>query len=180
MQKLRLKFRNQDWFTPHRFFALQKSGAGFTALYAVLVASLALAIGLAVANIALKESLLSSTARESQFAFYAANSGLECGRFWDGQGVFVEPLGGSIYCNDPLQSSPITVADDNGEADCNPCRFQIIFTSALEETCADIEVFKELIVSGFYSTILRAQGYNTCDENDPRRVERTFTLFYVI
>lgn len=56
---------------------------GFTLFYALLVTSLLLALGLAVFNITLKELMLSSDARESQNAFFAADAALECALFWD-------------------------------------------------------------------------------------------------
>ncbi|MEK7579408.1 MAG: LamG-like jellyroll fold domain-containing protein, partial [Patescibacteria group bacterium] len=56
---------------------------GFTLFYAVLVASLLLAIGIAIFNITFKELVLSSGSRESTNAFYAADSGIECAFYWD-------------------------------------------------------------------------------------------------
>lgn len=56
---------------------------GFTLFYAVLTASLLLAIGIAIFNITFKELILSSGARESANAFYAADTGLECALYWD-------------------------------------------------------------------------------------------------
>lgn len=56
---------------------------GFTLFYAVLTSSLLLAIGLAIFNITFKELVLSSGARESSNAFYAADTGLECALYWD-------------------------------------------------------------------------------------------------
>lgn len=61
----------------------QQKARGFTLFYAVLVTSLLLALGLAVFNISLKELLLSSDARESQNALYAADTALECALYWD-------------------------------------------------------------------------------------------------
>jgi len=58
---------------------------GFTLLFAVLVGSLLLTIGVAIFNITIKEVILSSQARESQFSFYSADTGLECAFFWDKQ-----------------------------------------------------------------------------------------------
>lgn len=56
---------------------------GFTLLFAVLVSTLILAVGASMITIALKQLTLSSAGRESQFAFYAANTGLECALYWD-------------------------------------------------------------------------------------------------
>ncbi len=61
----------------------RKTSAGFTLFYAVLISSLLLAVGIAIFNITYKELILSSGARESQSAFYAADSALECALFWD-------------------------------------------------------------------------------------------------
>ncbi|GMU74464.1 MAG: hypothetical protein AMXMBFR44_6610 [Candidatus Campbellbacteria bacterium] len=57
--------------------------SGFTLFYAVLISSLLLAVGLAVLNITYKEFVLSSGARDSETAFYAADSSLECALYWD-------------------------------------------------------------------------------------------------
>jgi len=48
---------------------------GFTLLLAVLVASLLTSVGLAMASIAQKQLVLSSVGRDSQYAFYAADTG---------------------------------------------------------------------------------------------------------
>lgn len=57
--------------------------AGFILFYALLIASLLLAVALAIVNITFKELVLSSGARESANAFYAADTGLECALYWD-------------------------------------------------------------------------------------------------
>ena len=51
---------------------------GFTLLLSALLASLMMALGIAMFTIAQKEIRLSSIARDSQFAFYAADAGAEC------------------------------------------------------------------------------------------------------
>lgn len=56
---------------------------GFAMLFAVLTASLLLTIGISIFNITFKELLISTAARESQMAFYAADSARECALYWD-------------------------------------------------------------------------------------------------
>ncbi len=56
---------------------------GFALLMAIMIGSLFLAIGATIYRIALVEIILSSTGRDSQFAFYSADSGLECALFWN-------------------------------------------------------------------------------------------------
>jgi len=58
---------------------------GFALLYAVLVAVLVVAVGASVVSLAIKQVVLTGTARESEYAFYAANTGMECARYWDTQ-----------------------------------------------------------------------------------------------
>ncbi len=56
---------------------------GFALLFSVLVSSLLLTIGLSIFSIALKELSISTAARQSVHAFYAADSGVDCVRYWD-------------------------------------------------------------------------------------------------
>ena len=78
-----------------------KYNNGYTLLFAVLVSSLVLAVGISILTISKKEFLLSSAARESVYAFYAADSGLECAVYWDGKGKFATcspDLSGGVLC----------------------------------------------------------------------------------
>src|SRR3989344_5729485 len=56
---------------------------GFTLLLAALVASIVLAVGAAIFGIAQKQLTLSAIGRDSQFAFYAADTAAECALYWD-------------------------------------------------------------------------------------------------
>jgi hypothetical protein len=59
-----------------------QSKQAFVLLYAVLVASVVLAIGFSLANIITKQIVLSSIGKSSRVAYYAADGGRECGLFW--------------------------------------------------------------------------------------------------
>lgn len=56
---------------------------GFTLFVALIVSTLLLSIGLSLSNIVLKQLVFSTTGKESQVAFYAADSGAECALYWD-------------------------------------------------------------------------------------------------
>lgn len=56
---------------------------GFTIFFAVLVGSLALAIGFSIYELLIRELALSQTATQSQYAIYAADAGAECALYWD-------------------------------------------------------------------------------------------------
>lgn len=60
-----------------------KNKKGFALLFSVLVSSLLLTIGLSIFNIALKELAISWATQRSIHAFYAADSGYECAKYWD-------------------------------------------------------------------------------------------------
>lgn len=145
-----------------------KQSRGFTLLYAVLIASLLLAIGLAIFNITLKEFLLSSAARDSQFAFYAADTGIECAVFWDIQGnAFATSTTSTIECAG--QSIP----NVGGAGFDNPSVFTIDL--APQPYCATVSVTKQ---QSPRRTIIESKGYNTCDTSNPRRVERAIRATY--
>lgn len=55
---------------------------GFTLILSVVISGLVLSIGMAVARIATRQIMLSSVQRDSQMAFFAADTGIECARFW--------------------------------------------------------------------------------------------------
>jgi Tfp pilus assembly protein PilX len=56
---------------------------GFVLLIAAIFMSVMLSFGLALASISFKQQVLASTATESQYAFFAADAGLECGYYAD-------------------------------------------------------------------------------------------------
>ena len=60
---------------------------GFTLFFAMLVGSIALAVGLAIFDLTLRELDLSAVATQSQYAIYAADTGAECALYWDSKYV---------------------------------------------------------------------------------------------
>lgn len=162
--------------------AVNKKG-GFTLLFASLVVSLVLAIGLAIANISIQQFLLSSSGKESQIAFYNADSAIECVLFYDHGKVngFVFPVqesdppgfmdcNGSIAVGNPPQtvlSTTTTTYIFNAPTSCD-----------ITQPSYSIEVSKTSVGNQKYFTDIRARGYNTCDAANPRRVERGLEVRY--
>ncbi len=60
-----------------------RAQGGFTLLLAALVSAIVLALGTSIYELAQKELTLSSLGRDSQFAFYAADTVAECALYWD-------------------------------------------------------------------------------------------------
>ena len=82
----------------------KKNTEGFTLLIAVITTSLLLLISFAVVNIAVRQLVISNSGVESQYAFYVADSGIECAAFWDlknpgGTSAFSSVNPTNIKCN---------------------------------------------------------------------------------
>src|SRR4051812_23803804 len=56
---------------------------GFSLLLAVLLGSLLISVGLGIFNLTFKESIISASGRESEYALYAADSGIDCALYYD-------------------------------------------------------------------------------------------------
>ena len=144
--------------------------SGFVLLLAMLVSSLLLSIGLAVFNITIKQVTLASAGRESQFAFYVADTGIECALYWDIQhGAFAVSSASDIMCNEQTFSV-------GGSGFDVPMTFTINFPPDLY--CAIVSVTKTDLGGGATRTIIESRGYNTCDTSNTRRVERAIRVRY--
>lgn len=56
---------------------------GFVLAFSLLISSTVLALAFGIFNILLKQIVLTSSAKDSQIAFYAADAGAECALYWD-------------------------------------------------------------------------------------------------
>ncbi len=157
---------------------------GFTLLFSTLIAALVLSIGIAITNITLTQILLASAGKDSQFSFYAADSGIECAL------KYVYQEAGSVYT---ASGTPNPVIFCNGmearvlSPDVNASRTAatttfIVNSSAsgpgpcdASEPSFEVRVGKSLRSTtpvNSYNVHIESRGYNTCDVNSPRRVER--------
>ncbi len=163
-----------------------RSSRGFAMLFAVLVSSVLLSIGLSIFNLTVKELALSSSGRESQFAFYAADSGTECALYWDfkGQNIFAT----SSSSRTPSPASPdcagqtinISPSQTTGSSATTQFLFQIPNTlpsGASAPYCVTVTVSKS-VNNNIVTTTIDSRGYNSCDVSDPNRVERALRVRY--
>ncbi len=76
--------------------------SGFTMFFAVIVVSIVISIGITLSLIAQKETALAGVRRESQIAYYAAESGTSCVLYWLMRAVDTQPAPTKINgtCND--------------------------------------------------------------------------------
>lgn len=146
---------------------------GFTLLIAVVLSSVLVSIGLSLLDTSYKQVILASTATQSQYAFYNADTALECALYWDQkQNAFdyTSPLpSSSISCNG-LQVTNYAIATP--EAGTKEIAFDVACAGG--GSLGTVTVHKT--TEG--DTSLFASGYNTCANSDPRRVERGLKAVY--
>lgn len=167
---------------------------GFAMLFAVLVSSVLLSIGLSIFNLTVKELVLSSSGRESQFSFYAADTGAECAMYWDFKASYPVMYATSsasqtgswrdsyIDSNNPncvgtsivdSVKTPIITGLSSATT-----QFSLTIPNGSNSYCSVVKVLKEVDNSGFIKTTIDSRGYNTCNASDPNRVERGLKVTY--
>jgi len=145
---------------------------GFALFLSVVITGTLLVIATGMVALAYKQSVITSSARDSQHAFYAADSALECALYWDvknptGTSAFDPSTGTTINCfRDANNSSNQWVVGGSSAS-------SFTMTFLPDPYCATVSVTK----SGTNTTI-NSKGYNTCDSSNPRRVERAVRAEY--
>lgn len=147
---------------------------GFTLLIAVLVSGILLALGFAIFNIASKELTLSSSGRESQFAFYAADSGIECALYWDYQ---QDAFSDTTPLQPECAGAPVTnyLVSYDPFSDTYTTTFGFALGATVADPCVDVTVTRNYSPT---RTVIVAAGYNTCVTTNPRRIERAIRVQY--
>jgi len=145
---------------------------GFTLFLAVVITGTLLLIATGIITLAVKQSLISTAGRESQIAFYVADTGLECALYWDVKNpseasAFTPSAASSINCNRDANNSgnQWTVGGSSVST------FTISFLP--NPSCAVVTVTKL-----GNTTEIESRGYNTCSSGSSRRVERAVRADY--
>lgn len=145
---------------------------GFTLLLSVLVASTLLAIGYEIFNLASKNVLLSLSGRESQFAFFSADSGVECALYADIQldaFASTSPVT-EITCGDTPSTFTRSVQGQTFRTE-----FAITYGSGLNQQCVNVIVTRTDTPK---RTTVESYGHNTCDTTSRTRLERAIRATY--
>ncbi len=177
---------------------------GFTLLLAALVSSIVLAIGAAIFGIAQKQVLLSAIGRDSQFAFYAADTAAECALYWDFRCNYFASSTDliSASCNNPTptcDTKPLEATGRPTEAPYYPYTMTSQQMDFFEDAavsgnlCAQVSVTKcqgtfnadgDCVVGAETDpirTVIRADGYSTnCASilTSARALQRSVELHY--
>jgi hypothetical protein len=146
--------------------------------------SVMLSFGLALGSLGYKQQVLASSSVASQYAFYAADAGLECVLYYDQrENVFAY----EAYDGNPksITCEGVAVSVSQAQPTLIPPR-QLVSTARVSldsgRRCADVSVYKPRTGEGA-ATYLFAQGYDVpCttveDPNGARFVSRGIYVRY--
>jgi hypothetical protein len=140
---------------------------GFTLLIAIITTGTLLLVAAGIMSLAVRSSVIYSAARESQYAFYAADTGVECALYWDVQ----NPSGFTAFSTST--SSQITCNSQTMNAGGSQSS-EFEFNFAPDPYCAKVVVTKP----SDGSTTIESFGYNSCDSSNTKRVERAVKVTY--
>lgn len=149
---------------------------GFTLLLAALISSVVLTLAGSIFTIAQKQIMLSSLGRDSQFAFYAADTGAECALYWDVRFGAFSTTSGEVTpeCDGkPLNAEGVAVTPPY------TVTFQLdFFSDASAGYCADVTIRKN---TSNPFTVIHSDGYSVpCAqlETSGRALQRSIELRY--
>ncbi len=147
-----------------------KNQKGYALLFTIMIISIISVITAGLINASTKQLILSSLARNSQLAFYQADTAGDCALYVDLVKT-TEEIKKFIENGDLL-----SCGGDNliisGEAEKNYSLTSKEFLGT-NNPCFSINITKKDT-----STVISAKGYNICDLSNPRVVEREIQISY--
>jgi hypothetical protein len=161
-----------------------KHSQGFTIFFAMLVLGLVFGVGVAIANLSQKQVVLSYFSKQSQVAFYAADTGGECARYWDlknpTQSLFLDYSGStSLTCGgQTVTVTNITATDP--QTFVSEFKLPIVPPGGITAEyayCASVTVTKNVTTG---ETSIASRGNNLACESplSARKVERAIAITY--
>ncbi len=153
--------------------------AGYAILFTMVIVSVMSGISMGLANSMFKEMVISSIARDSQVAFYEADTAVECilyaerGSSGMGGGLAgLVLLSSNFDCGTYENGDPMTFSVTEDSTDfytINPVSNSLL---PISDPC-----FKGTVDANNGMEFM-IRGYNTCDSNNPRQVERGVKVTY--
>jgi len=185
----------------------QKMNKGFVVLFSILISSIILLISTGIYEVVQKQVVLSSYARESQKAFYAADAALDCALFNDISpilsGITSFPLGApllyskNIECGGGTTQVRLLSGITTGEYADYTSSFVFRYYGVRDDAglhigsgCAYVLVEKKGELGVEIDTRITAAGFNVCKDGfntnkynvtdfaDPMLLERRISINY--
>jgi len=152
----------------------QQYQGGFTLFIAIIATGTLLLIAAGMANLAVRQDVISTLSQNSQHAFYAADAGMECALYWD---VKNPDYDWSAFSPSQPSQSITCNGESTDVGGSQTSNFE--FTLLPDPYCVAVTVSKTNVGSTVVTTI-ESKGYNTCDPLNPRRVERAVRATHCI
>ncbi len=166
-----------------------KNQKGYAMLFTVVIISAISVITAGLTSAIYKQMVLSSLAKDSQIAFYQADTASDCALYSDLVKVMspdstflTDEIGDNWKCGnfelkkklinpeDPTEGYILSFLDENTS---DPCfKIEIRKTLNNETVDEDGKVIPKTDIE------IRAKGYNICDKTNPRTVEREIQVNY--
>lgn len=159
---------------------------GFALLIAIILASVTLAVGLALLDVAYKQIILSSVTKNSQDAFYKADTALECALYWDQKSnsfdyntpnanIICSTLGIQNYASQISGNTRITTYT----MPCAGGTGTLASVTVYKTNPAAANAYCDVSAAGVQSkTCIYSEGYNFCSASDARRIARGIRAIY--
>jgi hypothetical protein len=153
---------------------------GVVLVFAIILSVILFTFAAGVLNIATKELNFSTSAKDSNNAFYAADSGVECALENDmsTKHVFLDPAG-----DPPPDIDPVACFGDDNISSTPYPKFEFILLDLGPggQACAKVLVEKNFDLLG--STRITSKGYNmgsvnNCDQTGLNSTERVIEVIY--
>jgi len=175
---MKIKIKKNNIFSSSQ----QISQKGIALLFAVFLSTIFLTIALGVLSIATKELSFSTSAKDSNDAFFAADSVLECALFNDKEGS------GPFAYQEEESKRIVNCFNQQIEVSGTFPEFNLIVSDLLGNggnSCAKVSVFKDTDGSEpptVLATRMISKGYNTgdgdCYSEATNRIERVLEINY--
>lgn len=155
--------------------------SGFVLLFVVVLSSIILSIALGIADIAYKEFTFSTSAKNTNEAFFAADTGIECALYHDQSGTnsaFGRPV---VIGSEPTCAGNIIDIDDPETPPISSWTFRVLELGSSNKACAIVTVVKDSTAG---TTEITSKGYNVggddinCTSTDINRLERELVVSY--
>jgi|ERR1035437_5511178 hypothetical protein len=162
-----------------KLFIKNKNQKGYAILFTIVIVSAVSVITAGLTNAAYKQLVLSSLAKDSQSAFYQADTASDCALYADRVQTKNTPTlftsGGDWTCGTTSATANLTVTPGvNGSFTIDPKG-----TLATDSTpCFRIDVTKDVSAPPIIHTTIKAKGYNICNKTNLRTVEREIQINY--
>lgn len=150
-----------------------RTNGGYAILFAVIMVSIIAMISVGLVNTTYKHLILSSLASDSEVAFYQSDIASECALYAD---VILN------ITNDKTQNFNCGQDAKNNNLSFKVTKISAIFfkvtpsNPAKNSPCFNFDIIKT-VAPPVHTTIF-ARGYNLCDSNNIRTVERSIKVDY--